>query len=64
MTATAAVGTAWSKAPFLLGNLIQRADQAIYVDKQQRELEKSPLAGAKILISDETLIILEMLLCL
>lgn len=34
MIATAAVGTAWSKAPFVLEALIQKADQAMYADKQ------------------------------
>ena len=35
MTATAAVGTAWSHSPLLLDDLIQRADQAMYADKQR-----------------------------
>lgn len=39
MAATAAVGIAWSQAPFLLNALIQKADQAMYMDKQQSKLE-------------------------
>lgn len=35
MTATAAVGTAWSRSPLSLDDLIQRADQAMYADKQR-----------------------------
>ena len=35
MTATAAVGIGWSKAPFSLDELIQKADQEMYADKQR-----------------------------
>ncbi|WP_218958727.1 EAL domain-containing protein [Eggerthella guodeyinii] len=33
--ATAAVGCAWSEAPFTLNDLIRRADRAMYADKQR-----------------------------
>ena len=33
--ATAAVGMAWSEAPFSLDDLLQKADQAMYADKQK-----------------------------
>lgn len=35
VTATAAVGCAWSEAPFALSDLIRRADTAMYADKQR-----------------------------
>lgn len=35
VVATAAVGSAWSRAPFTLGDLIRRADQAMYDEKQR-----------------------------
>ena len=35
VAATAAVGSAWSEAPFTLNDLIRRADRAMYADKQR-----------------------------
>ena len=35
VAATAAVGSAWSRAPFTLGDLIRRADHAMYDEKQR-----------------------------
>lgn len=35
--ATAAVGMAWSEAPFSLDDLIQKADQEMYIDKQKNK---------------------------
>lgn len=37
MTASAAVGMAWSDAPVSLDNLIQKADKAMYADKQKNK---------------------------
>lgn len=37
VNATAAVGTAWSEAPFLLSDLIHKADKAMYADKQSNK---------------------------
>ena len=37
VNATAAVGTAWSEAPFILSDLIHQADKAMYADKQSNK---------------------------
>lgn len=39
MAATAAVGSAWSAAPFTFDHLIHQADRAMYVDKQRSKQE-------------------------